>query len=72
MSVCTFDNPDTMARECWQDGRLIAHYKAELYFLPVWPVPAANYFFGANIGHWKIGQLVGDIAAITTPNKKER
>ena len=28
MAVCTYDNPSTMARECWQDVRLLCHYKA--------------------------------------------
>ena len=28
MAVCTYDNPSTMARECWQDGLLFCHYKA--------------------------------------------
>lgn len=65
--ICTYDNPATMARECWQDGKLLCHYQAQLYFLPVWPVPAELYFFGANIGPWKTGQLVGDRGALTVP-----
>ena len=64
MTVCTYDNPATMARECWRDGELLCHYSAELFALQKWPVPASQFFFGANIGDWKTGQLVGDRAAI--------
>lgn len=64
-SVCTYDNPATMARECWQDGKLICHYKAELFFIEPFPVPARFLFFGANIGEWKTGQLVGDKEAMS-------
>ena len=67
MDICTYDNPATMARECWQDGRLIYHYKAELFALKYWTIPARMFFFGANIGDWKTGQLVGDIAALGKP-----
>lgn len=66
MAVCTYDNPATMARECWQDGKLLCHYTAQL--LPPFarePIPAENFFFGANIGPWKLGQMVGDAEAIT-------
>ena len=64
MKICTYDNPASMARECWQDGELIRHYQAQLYFLKEWTVPREHYFFGANIGHWKEGQIVGDITAM--------
>jgi hypothetical protein len=67
MAVCTFDNPATMRRECWQDGRLLCSYAFELYVLKEWPVPGRLYFFGANIGDWKTGQLVGDSAAMEPP-----
>jgi len=55
-----------MARECWQDGKLLCHYSAALFYLPVWPVPAEYFFFGANIGDWKSGQICGDKAARLT------
>ncbi len=63
--VCTFDNPATMARECWQDGKLLVHYSAEI--LPPfarYPIPARSFFFGANIGPWQTGRLVGDVEAM--------
>ncbi len=69
MSVCTFDNPASFARECWQDGQLVCHYAATLYFLKAWPIPAEHYFFGANIGPWKTGQLVGDPLAIAPEHR---
>ena len=64
LRVCAYDNPATMQRECWQDGKLLCAYSAELYALKEWTVPAELYFFGANIGDWKTGQLVGDKDAI--------
>lgn len=63
MAVCTYDNPATMSRECWQDGKLLCSYKAELFLLDV-EIPAHLFFFGANIGDWKVGQLVGDKEAM--------
>lgn len=67
IATCTYDNPVTMARECWQDGKLICKYDAILYALPVWPVQARLYFFGANVGNWETGRLVGDAAAMCLP-----
>lgn len=76
MAVCTYDNPDTMARECWQNGRLVCKYNASLLLrkLRAWetqPVPGDGFFFGANIGPWKAGQLVGDVSAMTNEAIKE-
>lgn len=65
MSVCTYDNPATMHRECWQSGRLICCYLFST--LPPFansPIPSRLFFFGANVGSWKAGQTIGDIAAI--------
>lgn len=69
MAVCTYDNPDTMARECWKDGRLVCKYDATLMLrkLQPWemqPMPPEHLFFGANIGAWYPGQLVGDASAM--------
>lgn len=69
MAVCTYDNPATMARECWQDGKLVCSYSAEalLQKSPPWqkqPIPPDRFFFGANVGDWKTGQLVGDREAM--------
>lgn len=64
MSVCTYDNPATMQRECWQDGRLLCAYSAEFWALKRWRIPAHIFFFGANVGDWKTGQLFGDIDAM--------
>lgn len=65
MAVCTFDNPATMARECWQDGRLVCHYSFKI-LPPVAkaPMPGHLFFFGANVGDWQAGQIVGDLSAI--------
>ena len=60
MKVATYDNPSTGCRECWQDGQLICHYSAELLLTKPFPIPPELFFFGANIGDWKPGQIVGD------------
>lgn len=64
MATCTYDNPTTWRRECWRDGRLLCAYDAGLFLLREWTMPAERFFFGANIGDWKEGQLVGDPAAM--------
>ena len=64
MSVCTYDNPATMARECWQDGELLCSYIYQLFYMRDFPVPRGFFFFGANIGPWIPGQLVGDKSAM--------
>lgn len=68
MAVCTYDNPRTMMRECWQDGVLQAAYAAELYALREWPLRNYGYIyhFGANLlGDWKTGQMFGDARAMS-------
>lgn len=66
MSVCTHDNPATMARECWQDGKLLCSYSWLLLIEAIkgQHIPYDKFFFGANIGPWKAGQIVGDPSAI--------
>lgn len=70
MPVCTYDNPSTMRRECWQDGRLIYSLAFEVLLAADTEILrktiAGGYilFFGANIGAWKAGQIVGDATAI--------
>lgn len=71
MACCTYDNPETMARECWQDGRLLCKYDASL-LLSRSPIPREYFFFGANIGPWKEGQLWGDPAAMNTEAKGQQ
>ena len=65
MAVCTFDNPSSMSRECWQNGKLLCAYSCRLFppFAKT-PIPGEYLFFGANIGPWKDGQAVGDKEAI--------
>lgn len=65
MAVCTYDNPATMCRECWQDGKLAASYSTSLIFQKgAWPPPAFRFHMGANIGPWKEGQMIGNPDAI--------
>jgi hypothetical protein len=61
--VCTYDNPATMARECWSDGVLRYSYSVTLLESSK-PISSKHFFFGANIGPWKTGQLVGDSEAM--------
>ena len=65
MAVCTYDNPASSQRECWQDGDLVCAYSYRL-FLPfaAKPIPAAYLFFGANVGPWKEGKMRGDREAL--------
>ena len=69
-AVCVYDNPKTMARECWRDGRLTCCYSYEL-LPPISrdPIPAEYYFFGANVGNWTPGQVVGDPSAVGEEGK---
>lgn len=63
MNTCTYDNPATMHRECWVDGKLKCSYSFKLFFQKE-PIPGEYFFFGANVGDWKTGQLFGDIKAM--------
>ncbi|MGL4230407.1 MAG: hypothetical protein ACRCWJ_03490 [Casimicrobium sp.] len=68
MSVCTFDNPDTMRREYWDSGALLFSYSAlVLPNVARQPVPPDRFFFGANVGKWKAGQMAGDASALAKP-----
>ncbi len=62
MATLTYDNPDTMSRECWQDGELLCAYSIDLFCLKE-ELPI-KIFFGSNIGDWKTGQFVGDFKAM--------
>lgn len=64
MSVCVYDNPDTMRRESWQDRQLIVAYSASLLCSKSFKGDGNRFFFGSNIGPWKAGQLVGDRGAM--------
>lgn len=70
MTVCTYDNPTNMTRECWRDGKLICAYNWQLLRpFTEQDVPAKYFFLGANVGPWNSGQLIGDEAALP-PNPK--
>jgi hypothetical protein len=61
--VCVYDNPGTMRRECWRDGRLLCFYTAALIESRQ-SIPPEFLFFGANIGRWREGQYRGDLDAM--------
>lgn len=67
MSVCTYDNPSSMMRECWANKKLQAAYSCVLY-AQEWKLPGYLYHMGANIGDWKTNQLIGDPTALDTDN----
>lgn len=72
MAVCTFDNPATYRRECWQNEELLYAYSATI--LPDVarvPIPREFFFFGANVGPWSPGKIWGDRAAIKSAEKEE-
>lgn len=67
MAVCTYDNEKNFYRECWQDGKLLYAYSNSI--LPCCsknPIPPEYFFFGANIGKWVTGQIVGDAEAMVS------
>ncbi|HET8695555.1 MAG TPA: hypothetical protein VFM33_12855 [Aquabacterium sp.] len=61
MKVCTYDNTVTMMRECWKDGEMV--YAVALELLEDGTKTQLKHI-GANIGPWKSGQHVGDLAAL--------
>lgn len=65
MPVATYDNPDTMDREAWQDGRLVAKVSARLLLSKDFRGDR-SMFFGLNAGDWNPGQLLGSREAIPT------
>jgi hypothetical protein len=65
MTTCVYDSEKSMRRECWQDGVIIHSYDMKtLEPFAKDPIPASQLFFGANIGPWKRGQIVGEASAI--------
>lgn len=72
MAVCTYDNPNTMARECWQNGRLLCFYRASILPpLAKKPIPADIFFMGANVGEWQECRIVGDSSAMETSDMSQ-
>ena len=67
MKTAVYDNPSTMCRESWQDCKLLYRY----YFAALEEIPSYLYFFGANIGKWKAGQIIGDVGAIAPSEVSE-
>jgi hypothetical protein len=49
MTVCVFDNPTTMLREAWQDGKVIAHISERLMYTKGFN-GYKTMFFGLNVG----------------------
>lgn len=75
MKTCTYDNPETMQRECWQDGRLIAAYSMDAMMRKPapgvsQPIPGEYLFFGANVGDWETGRLIGDAGAMPSVSSR--
>ena len=70
--ACTYDNPVTMMRECWQDGRLQAAYSLTSLYQVNGPMPPYLVHMGANIGPWKTGQLFGDSEALEVKDRSTK
>lgn len=62
MSSCVYDNPATMSREFYGDGKMICAYAAELLCSEEMHAMRLTNIFGA--GDWNSGQLIGDIRAL--------
>jgi len=59
MKTFVHDNPATMRRECWQNGRIVCSYSWQV--LPPFAktsIPSSLFFFGANIGKFIPGQRI--------------
>jgi hypothetical protein len=63
IKTCVYDNPNTMAREAWMNGRLLCHVTAEFLELAVIPTRFV-IDMRLNVGRWKEGQKLGDPEAI--------
>lgn len=61
VKIAIYDNPATMAREAWADGRIMEHITADV----VHSVDLARSAFG--VGPWSSGKIYGDAAAIEAP-----
>lgn len=62
MSSCVYDNPATMSREFYDDGKMVCTYTAELLCSEEMRAMGFTNIFGA--GDWNSGQLIGDIRAL--------
>lgn len=68
MAVCSYDNPDTMRREAWKDGKLIMSMDASLFFLKESQKLIVPFQLG---GHkWSAGRIWGDPAALEVVTTK--
>lgn len=64
--VCVYDNPATMAREAWQNGRLLLKLDA-LVLLDANFRRSGLMPFMLNVGPWSDGKAWGDIKAMSLP-----
>ncbi len=69
---CCIDNEETMRRECWENGEIVAsisvHQMMEDGFNG-----HPNLFFGLNVGRdWKPGLRTGDIRAMQKFNESKQ
>ena len=65
MAWCEYDNPTTMCRESWEDGKLMTHIPMILFFVKrMNPIPN-------NVRPWKTGELIGDKTALSTEILKQ-
>jgi hypothetical protein len=61
---CVYDNPATMCREAWVDGRKIAFIIAELLIPKEGFFEAANDYVLREYGAWETGKISGDKDAL--------
>lgn len=64
MTAAVYDNPATMRREAWQDGRLVCDVSAAQLETRGWE-GHRRFPFMLNVGYWSAGQLIGDRAALS-------
>ena len=65
MSVCVYDNPASMCREAWQDGKVIAHVSMDMLFSKDYKGHRRLFFGLACKADWCTGKIVwGDANAM--------
>jgi len=65
IKTCTYDNPVTLQRECYHNGKLIYAYAAKCLPPYTKTLPGELFFFGSNVEDWVPGQIIGDARSLS-------
>jgi hypothetical protein len=69
VSAAVYDNPATMCREAWHDGRMLAHISATLMYTKGFNgYPTLPFYL--NVGRDFVpGRILGDRSALTVKSE---